>query len=85
MLPAEKFEELPSSSLNLHFSTILGTIIKCEQCSGITMESGTPIKKEKKYHEFICSVVSFMCNFHLEWSRTFFISYEYRKPQITAY
>ena len=44
MLPAEKFEELPSSSLNLHFSTILGTIIKCEQCSGITMESGTSVK-----------------------------------------
>ena len=47
MLPAEKFEELPSSSLNLHFSTILGTIIKCEQCSGITVESGTAVKNVK--------------------------------------
>ena len=50
---------------------------------GLQRKVGHPNKK--KDIEVICSVVSFMCNFHLEWSMTFFISYEYRKPQITAY
>ena len=48
MLPAEKFEELPSSSSsNLHFPTVLGAIIKCKQCTGITVESGTSVKSVK--------------------------------------
>ena len=28
----------------LHFSTVLGAAMKCRQYSGITVESGTPVK-----------------------------------------
>ena len=31
----------------LHFSTVLGAVIKCEQYSGITVESGTHVKSVK--------------------------------------
>ena len=31
----------------LHFSTVLGAAIKCKQYSGITVESGTPVKSVK--------------------------------------
>ena len=48
MLPAKKFEELPSSSfLNSNFSAVLGAITNCKQCSGITVESGTFVKTVK--------------------------------------
>ena len=51
MLSAKKFEELPSSScLDLHFSTVLGAIIKCKQYSG----------KCKKYIEYIFAVFALL-------------------------
>ena len=41
----------------LRFLTVLGAVIECKQYSGITVESGTPVKSVKITFEYICNVL----------------------------